>query len=449
MQRHAHEQTVAWTGDGCAYDATTGEVLAHAEPRKGERPAIAGGPSGGGLAPTSPTGATLAQAPDSAQGPRGVALTPVLELPAGLGLTRRQLLSKNVEERRRDLLANERHRWGIRAADLALTVMVLAHQVDRLNLGGCGRTAAEVGYRRQQAFKAFVYACRRVRSLSGDLGPRVASCGSRARYVRCGCNDGEPIELRESCRQRLVCARCREEAAGRTRKRLLDALDRHREAWRDERNRLGALRMLTLTVRHSGDLARDRERIYRGWMELRKEMWRWWGRAFPFCLVWEWTPGEDGKGHVHAHVLVVGGPRFWNYQAINATWRKKCRQSTGIDIQWVRNQSTKAAANYVAKYVAKGSALDDGMTEEVQAQTLAASYGKRSLSTSLGFWAPPSRHCRCCGHRFRPTRPRSPYHRFPAGLPCRRLAPVVETFQDKLDDWEARASALRYGQETS
>jgi hypothetical protein len=141
--------------------------------------------------------------------------------------------------------------------------------------------------------------------------------------------------------------------------------------------------------------------LYAGWLAVRKAMHRWYGRALPFSLVWEWTAGKDGLGHVHAHVLVVGGPRFWRYAAIRAVWCRAVPASESIDIKWIR--STTGAAKYVSKYISKGTALGEDMSTEVAAQTLASSYGKRSLWTSLHFWAPPACECRECGERFRPA----------------------------------------------
>jgi hypothetical protein len=316
-------------------------------------------------------------------------------------LTSRQLLSREVEARRRELLANQRERWESRREIRELKWEALAILGEQLRVGGCDATAAEVERQADRKRRAALYAAARVRALSRDLTPRVLACGSTARFIRCRCSGGASQAIPVGCRQRLACEPCRKLAAHRARKRLLEALPLHRAAWKDSRGRQGALRLLTLTARHSGDLAADREALYAGWLAVRKAMHRWYGRALPFSLVWETTPGDDDMGHVHAHVLVVGGPRFWRYAAIRAVWCRAVPSSESIDIKWIK--STAGAAKYVAKYISKGTALDDGMSDEVAAQMLAASYGKRSLWCSLRFWAPPDCKCRDCGDRFRPA----------------------------------------------
>ncbi len=382
-----------------SYHARTTE----ARPEKGKAGTIAdAGLSGGVPSPSQGRGKqTLARLPDSAQGLAVAGSDSESEAAERLVLTSRQLLSPAVEDRRRGLLRTQRERWESRVELREAKLAALAALGEELRAGGCDATATQVEQAAFRVRRRYLYAVARVRALTRDLAPRVVVCGHRTRYVRCLCNGGQATPVPVGCRQRLACDHCRAMAAAKTRKRLLESIPWHRAANRDIRGRVAPMRMLTLTIAHSGDLERDRADIYRGWQALRKQMHRWYGRALPFSLVWEWTAGEDGLGHVHAHVLVIGGPRWWNYRAIRAVWRTACPRSQAPHIDWIRSE--KGAAKYVSKYISKGTAIAAGMTEEVQAQTLAASYGKRSLWTSLRFWAPPDRKCRDCGERFHPT----------------------------------------------
>jgi hypothetical protein len=156
--------------------------------------------------------------------------------------------------------------------------------------------------------------------------------------------------------------------------------------------------MITLHVAHSGDLAADRAALVAGWEGLRKQLHRWFGEALPFCMVWETTPGRDGLGHEHCHVIIFGGPAFWNYGQIQRTWRSVCPRSSHLDIQVAKGDQAKAAARYLCKYATKGIDLSSPeWSEELVAQVIAAHYNKRWISTSRGFWSAPLPVCRTCG----------------------------------------------------
>jgi hypothetical protein len=194
-------------------------------------------------------------------------------------------------------------------------------------------------------------------------------------------------------------------------RRLHEAIPRHVAAaqrpgfrWRVR------VRMITMTIQHSGDLARDRAELVAGWEGLRKQLHRWFGRALPFALFWETEPGRDGLGHVHAHCVVIGGPEWWNYRAIQRTWHRACPRSAkgpGIQINMETGKDPgRGAAYYLAKYASKGAKIGGaGWSDELVAQTLAIGYGKRWITTSEGFWAAPEPICQECGehvHRAAP-----------------------------------------------
>lgn len=354
--------------------------------------------------------------------------------PAGLRFTPGQLLSHHVEKRRRALLITTLNLWKFRLYQAEWRAAGLADLRAALDAGqgdiwpgsrwaGAAAQALDVELAAREARQAALNAAKRVRSLSSDLAPRAGACGTlegpdgkaanpdRRRWLSCRC-DGGPRSFPEECRQRYICEGCRKLAARRLRRRVTEAVYRHSEAYRDERGRAAPLRLITLTLSDSGDLAADRADLYRGWLALRKHLHRVFGYAVPFVLVWEVTLGTHGRGHLHAHVLVVGGPRKWDggahYGRLRKVWGKACPRSRQMDIRWCG--SIAKSAHYITKYIAKGSAVmhdektGECCSDELIAQLLAATYNKRACWTSLHFWSPPDRRCKCCGWWFRPVK---------------------------------------------
>lgn len=383
---------------------------------------------------------------DGAQGTRGPSqggLTPVPAAQPPLDSNRSQLLSPGIETRRRELLVNHRNRWLERAESLSDLVAWYQAELDRVErlaaaaeLAGAYRTEREVEVGVGELVADLVdargklrYARARVRSLTEDLGPRSAVCGQNRRWIRCGCEDGSVRPVPDECRQRAVCGVCRKRWALRMRRRLLDAGAR----WLERQGRAARTRMITLTIQHSGDLARDRAELVRGWTALRKRFHRWWGYAVPFCMVWETTPGLDGLGHEHAHVIVLGGPAWWPYAGIQRIWRHACPRSSHLDIRVAsrRKDQAKAAASYLCKYATKGADLDGELwSDELVAQVIAAHYNQRWISTSHRFWSPPEPICKHCGEHCRRAKPPDGWtagidraEGMPAGRTAARAAP--------------------------
>lgn len=251
---------------------------------------------------------------------------------------------------------------------------------------------------RAGAMRRWQHAAGRLKGLVSDLAPRVRRCGTATRWVTCACG---PRAVELACSQRVLCERCRIMSARRLKRRLFRAVVFHVEQARRAK-RSARVRLLTLTTAHSGDLRQDREEITRGWRALRKAFHRWWGYQPAFALVWEATPGNDARGHVHAHVLVIGGPRWWHYSAIQRVWRAAVPRSTGLHVR-AGSSNAKAAAHYLGKYLSKGiDSADDRWTDESTAQLLAATYQARMVATSRRFWAIAEPcACRICGERMR------------------------------------------------
>lgn len=418
-ERDERAALAAWRRAGGAPEG----VPPGAPPKGGRRRMGPEGPGADEPAKAASYPQPVARGPDDRQaaGPR--VLGPG---PAPLDLASFQLLSPTIESHRRALLASERKRWESRLADRRRTVAEYRAEALELalQLRGPGTVRGgqlvraeldEVRAELLAAERKERYAASRVASLTGDLSPRLAACTKSVRWIRCACEGGGARPVDATCRQRAACASCRKRWARSIRRRALDALPRHIE----ESQRPGyrwrvRVRMLTLTIAHSGSVAQDRAELVAGWEHLRKWMHKRFRRALPFMLVWETTPGRDGLGHEHAHVIVIGGPEWWPYGTMHRVWQTGCPRSekgAGMQIDLAGSKRSdrdpvKSAANYLTKYASKGAEIGgEGWTDELMAQVIAAHYGKRWVTTSEKFWAPPEPICPCCGehvHRARP-----------------------------------------------
>lgn len=187
------------------------------------------------------------------------------------------------------------------------------------------------------------------------------------------------------------CASCVKRKRGAWFKRVARGLgDRHREElgrWNREgrqRGRRPDVTLVTLTVRHTGDLRADRARINRGWRRLRAWLHERDGRALPYVLAWELTEGADELGHVHAHVAAVWPWR--DLRALDAEWRRATEgEGVNVDVQGKRRASkgAKAASSYLAAYIGKGGCDSRDLRMRAAWHDLHAS-GARSWSSSVG-----------------------------------------------------------------
>lgn len=124
-------------------------------------------------------------------------------------------------------------------------------------------------------------------------------------------------------------------------------------------------------------------------------MHKWIGRH-AYAGVYEVTPGTDGRGHVHAHVLLVW-PRWLDYGRVRSLWLAASRgSSTRIDIRGIDCDARRATA-YVCKYMSKGS---EALAPDLAGRVIAAFYGRRAITASRRFWLPTC-GCRTCGERVR------------------------------------------------
>lgn len=172
--------------------------------------------------------------------------------------------------------------------------------------------------------------------------------------------------------------------------------------------------MVTLTLPHEAEEGRAEELLDLAWRRLRRHARRGhWSRSS--LAAREWTPGRDGRGHPHLHVVVVAS--YVAYADVRASWRDAALavgaqepRGRGIDVQ-VRSgaAAADAAARYMAKEAASAAAdyVGGGKSKKVLllgvrdwARLAAWMAGRRLYLASRGWWraAPPT--CSCCDQRF-------------------------------------------------
>jgi hypothetical protein len=160
--------------------------------------------------------------------------------------------------------------------------------------------------------------------------------------------------------------------------------------------------MVTLTIPHEREEGAAERLLDLAWRRLRRHAARGhWSRS---CLaVREWTPGRDGRGHPHLHVVVVSS--WVDYSHVRATWREAALavgagepSGYGTDVQVSRGRNpAKTAAKYVAKYLAAAPSL---YSVRDWARLAAWMQGRRLLLVSRGWWRADKPRCACCDQRF-------------------------------------------------
>jgi len=280
------------------------------------------------------------------------------------------------------------------------------------------------------ALRSAEWAEQRARALSMSRADVVASCDKRWRSVACGCST---VELKVGCDQPQLCGRCRKRHSAKWSKRITlgldDALTRERKRyWQTpryrRRGRAPGVYLLTLTAPHTGDLEVDRIRMGKAVRKLLKYATAegWWST---YALTWEATQGEDGLGHMHAHMAVISswipysaeqvltrdpnaltprrpGERRRKPRGLHDVWRDAMPGALVLDVQAPRTNADDAAsaAGYLAKYVTKG--VDSAeMTGRKAGELLCAFRGRRKVTTSARFWRHVEPGCECCGERWR------------------------------------------------
>lgn len=220
----------------------------------------------------------------------------------------------------------------------------------------------------------------RADSLRRGLVRRMAKCGGRTLHTACGCGTrAAPV----GCGLASVCDACKRRRYGKMRARFaraMQALHANENATRPTgRGARMEWCLYTLTAPHSGDVQADRARIDRAWQRLRAWLQYRFGRSFPFCLVWEYTPGQDDRGHIHAHVTQL--LPWLDFHAMREEWLRAMGETVGnFRIEQVQ---AHRAAKYVTKYVTKGV---HNLSPEHGAAWLAVTHNRRNTRTSRGFY---------------------------------------------------------------
>lgn len=263
---------------------------------------------------------------------------------------------------------------------------------------------------RRQCHASAKWAEDRAASMAASRTDKIATCGVRTRRVRCGCGERS---LPVGCDVTQLCETCRRAHWKRWRKIITRCLDAHLRSARGTWARDGArtlrpeIRLMTLTVPHSGSLDRDRALLSKGWNAINKvaNVEGWWSH---YAATFEATPGTRGDGHVHMHVAII--TVWFPYKRLHELWNA----ATGaciVDIQR-RARSPHAikrygeagnAAYYIGKYVTKG--VDNAeFTGTIAGELMVAQRGRRKVTTSRHFWRPwreRTIECHECGHPHR------------------------------------------------
>lgn len=246
----------------------------------------------------------------------------------------------------------------------------------------------------------------RATGLGLSMYERTLTCGHGVAVMKSPKGEAHEVEL--GCGQQL-CPKCEDKRRRKVARRLRLAA-RRADARNRIRNRVPTL--LTFTVRDTGDPAADRATMMHAWTRWRawwsskarrKRQARWrkrvaaaeaegrrppapWpnpklGYGFDFALVVEVTPGAEGTGHAHLHV-VAWLPKWWDWKAGAEQWARHADGNVDISL---KTQDGANPAAYLAKYVAKGSRIED-LPGEVAGEWLGKTYGKRRVTCSRGFW---------------------------------------------------------------
>src|SRR5262249_40933305 len=209
------------------------------------------------------------------------------------------------------------------------------------------------------------------------------------------CSDcGEGLKhIPERCGIVDRCDKCAKRFYSRVRKRALRAFG---HAWNRRKKSSKYVILITLTVRHSGDVRADRRAIQAEWPRFRAWLHHRAG-APPYFFAWECTNGEDGKGHVHAHIVTIWPWVDWD-DAISE-WKNLTRGRGSIHFSTKnpkskRHYSVQDAAHYCAKYATKGSSR---LMAPIGAAWHASSWSTRRYTTSLRFLEPLRHKTACCG----------------------------------------------------
>jgi hypothetical protein len=242
------------------------------------------------------------------------------------------------------------------------------------------------------------YASARAKALRRTTGDRVRLCEQAPVTVVCQCGT---VDVPVGCGQHFVCRQCRRKRWIRERGRIMRGFERV-ELADDELVVLG-----TFTQRHSGDVNADWDALAAGWRAWYKALHRRGWAPRVYVGAWEVTPGWDDQGHVHLHVAMVMRYLPWGPSTrrpgettdLRTLWIAACPTSSHINLR-AATAGKFGAGKYLAKYMTKG--VDTrGFSPLLRARVLAASYQRRQIVSSVGFFAEKEPWCcRTCKAQF-------------------------------------------------
>lgn len=247
----------------------------------------------------------------------------------------------------------------------------------------------------------------RAHALERDLGVVAADCGTKYLVTMCNCTANERPAL---CGRYKFCETCLTKRRREQHVRMLKSLN---SALQD--NDGAKVYLCTITTWHSGSVAEDFRFLKKSIPEF-LEYARGFGALGPYVYVYEMTNGDDGKGHVHAHIALLA--RWLDFKSSAETWStisaKHGRPETPErklqkpDYRYDRKGDPRRKTGEVASYLASHSlpsylnklTESEGLTDEMLGEWIGATYGKRIVITSRRFWAENGPLiCKCCNHK--------------------------------------------------
>lgn len=250
----------------------------------------------------------------------------------------------------------------------------------------------------------------RAKSLDKTLADVAAGCEKSTAIVACNCT---AKAVAAQCGRYKFCQTCLTARRRRTHARMSRSLDAALERYQ------GAdVYLCTITTWHSGDIAEDLRFLKRAVPDF-IEASRAFGALGPYVYVYELTNGEDGLGHVHAHIALLA--RWMDYHGSADQWRRVSarhgREGTEERKLQVPNYrrdprtgDTRRKSGEVSSYLASHSLPSylskaeesEGLDDDKLGDWIGATYGKRLVITSKGFWVDSDGAvCKCCkGKRY-------------------------------------------------
>ncbi len=242
----------------------------------------------------------------------------------------------------------------------------------------------------------------------------VLGCGGTTLRMTCAAC-GKSHERPQGCRVGLLCVRCRS-AIGSEKRAAFMRARRAVLSSAQHRGLLSPLRpkgpygekFLTLTAPHvrTDSILGRIERVLAAWRLLLRRLnqhFRANGiRSAEWYRVFEWTPGDDDRGHPHLHVWVFCP--FLPLESIRSWWRTALAQADCPAELAVRAivhieeiTESDGGARELIKYLTKD--ITDGgqkLDPQLYAQVYKALDGRRSTQSSRGFMSKAKRERQVC-----------------------------------------------------